>query len=393
MSPAGPVQHVSADASIDFEALDASGWGAAAVDERVAAEARRPFDLERGPLLRVRVLTRAPDDHVLLVAMHHISTDFWSIAVLAEELDVLYPAALPTFAGEPLDLPLPLTTYLDHARAQAAMLKGRRGRALAAYWKEQLAGELPPLNLPTDRRRPAVQTYRGRVHTARLGAALTAQVKALGRAQGATLNMLLQAAFQVLLHRYSGQEDFAVGVVSAGRDRAELAQVAGYFANPLVLRTRPTSTQSFSSYLARTREGLLGALAHQEYPFNALVDLIQPERDYSRSPLFQVMFVYQRAHKLDGRGMTAFGLDVAGARAELAGLPIESMVLPHEVSQFDLTLTMGEIGDELGASFEYNTDLFEDGTIARMAGHLETLLRGVVADPERRLADLPILRR
>ncbi|WP_163997851.1 non-ribosomal peptide synthetase [Pyxidicoccus caerfyrddinensis] len=388
MTASGPVQRIHAELPLDFETVDAKGWDDAALRERLSAEARRPFDLEAGPLLRVRLYSRAADDHALLLAMHHIVTDFGSLAVIAEELETLYPALR---AGKNLALPKPSRTYADFARWQAELLASPRGAALERYWREQLAGPPPVLDLPTDHPRPPVQTYAGRVHTERLDTQLTASLKALAREQGATLNMLLQAAFQVLLHRYTGQDDFTVGVVSAGRHRSELATVAGYFVNPLVVRTRPSAALPFTDYLASTRRTVLEALEHQDQPFNVLVDKLQPVRDHSRSPLFQVMFVYQRAARLDERGLTAFALDLPGARAELAGLPLESLPLDHGGAQFDLTLTMGEAANALVASFEYNTDLFEAGTIARMAGHLRTLLAGLVADPRRALADLPLM--
>jgi amino acid adenylation domain-containing protein len=388
LTPSGPVQRIHEALPLDFETVDAQGCDDAALRERLSAEARRPFDLEAGPLLRVRLYSRAPDDHALLLAMHHIVTDFGSLAIIAEELETLYPALR---AGKNLALPRPARSYADFARWQAELLASPRGVALERYWREQLAGPPPVLELPTDRPRPPVQTYVGRVHTERLEPGLTAGLKLLAREQGATLNMLLQAAFQVLLHRYTGQEDFTVGVVSAGRHRAELATIAGYFVNPLVVRTRPSAAQAFTDYLASTRRTVLEALEHQDQPFNVLVDKLQPVRDHSRSPLFQVMFVYQRAARLDERGLTAFALDLPGARAELAGLPLESLPLDHGGAQFDLTLTMGEASGELVASFEYNTDLFDAATIARMTGHLRTLLTGLVADPRRALAELPLL--
>ncbi|WP_158619966.1 non-ribosomal peptide synthetase [Corallococcus sicarius] len=388
MAATGPVQRVHAELPLDFVATDAKGWSEAQVTEHLAAEARRPFDLEKGPLLRVRLVSRAAEDHALLIAMHHIVTDFWSLAVMAEELDALYPALR---LGKRPTLAAPARTYADYARWQTEMLAGARGQALEKYWREQLSGTLPVLDLPTDHPRPPAQTFNGRVHTTRLDAGITAAVKSLARDHGATPNMVLQTAFQALLHRYTGQQDFTLGVVSAGRGRAELAGITGYFVNPLVVRTRPSPMLSFTDYLAQTRQTMLGALEHQDYPFSALVDRLQPVRDQSRSPLFQVMFVYQRASKLDERGLTPFALDIPGARSTVAGLPIESLVLEHGGAQFDLTLTMGEADGELVASFEYNTDLFEAGTIERMAGHLRTLLAGIAAQPRSTLARLPLL--
>ncbi|MFY0566445.1 condensation domain-containing protein [Archangium lansingense] len=242
MTPTGPVQHVHAQLALDFETVDAAALGQAELDARLTDEAKKPFDLEHGPLLRVRVFTRSAQEHVLLITMHHIVTDFWSLAVLAEELDVLYPAEC---AGKKAELPALETTCADSAREQAAMLTGPRGQALEKYWREQLGGELPVLNLPTDHPRPPVQTFNGRIHTTRLDAPLVEKLKALAQAQGSTLAMVLQSAFQVLLHRYTGQQDFTLGVVSAGRNKADLARVAGYYVNPLVLRTRPSPEQSF----------------------------------------------------------------------------------------------------------------------------------------------------
>ena len=399
VTPAGPVQRVHAELPLDFEAhgVEDVGGGEARILELLSAEARQPFDLERGPLLRVRVLMRGPEDHFLLLVLHHIVTDFWSLSLLAEDIDALYPAAV---AGRALDLSRPERTYADYARWQAQMLAGPRGAALLGHWEATLGGELPVLNLPTDFARPPVQTYNGRVHTTRIGARLTEALKALAQRHGSPLGTVLQAAFQVLLHRYSGQRDLTLGIVGAGRSRAELGRVVGYCVNPLVIRTRPSPATSFAAYLGETRERVAAALEHQDYPFNALVaqaDRLQPVRDYSRSPLFQVMFVYQRAPRLDDRGLTALGLDLGGARAELAGLPIESVALEHTAAQFDLTLTMGEVrgeaAGELVASFEYNTDLFRAETVARMAAHFETLLAGIADErgADRRLGELALL--
>jgi amino acid adenylation domain-containing protein len=384
----GVVQRVSEGASPDFAAVDAGDLSGAELDARLEAEAGRPFDLERGPLLRVRVFSRSPREHVALVVMHHIVTDFWSLAVLAEEFDALYAAECK---GRRAALPAPARSYADFARWQGALLAGRRGAALERYWRGALSGELPDLDLPTDRPRPPTQTFRGGVYVSRLDGRLSGRLRELARAKGVTLAVLLQAGFQALLHRYTGQTDFALGVVGAGRDRAEFARVVGYFAGPLVVRARPSAAMTFGGLLAQTRDATLGALAHQDYPFNVLVERLKPARDPSRTPFFQVMFAFQRAHRLDDRGLTAFALDVGGARAELGGLAVESMPLAGGVAQFDLTLTTGEAGGGLVASFQYNSDLFDEGTIARLARHFEVLLGGVVDDPDGRLGDLPLL--
>jgi len=383
-----PVQCIHDQMELDFEAVDASAWSEKVLNERLGEEAHRPFNLERGPLLRVRVFKRSGQEYILLVVMHHIITDFWSLAVLVEQLSFLYPAEC---AGEPAALPPLKLQYTDYARWQAKMLAGPRGERLRAYWQEQLSGELLVLDPPTDHPRPPVQTDNGSVHTIRLSADLADRLKALSQAQEATLNVTLLAAFQVLLYRYTGQEDFLVGSLAAGRTRAGLAGIVGYFINPIVLRAKPSPAQTFIAFLEQTRQTVLTAFEHQDYPFDTLVDQLQPVRDYSRSPLFQVMFVFQRAYKFNEQGLTPFALDITGAQMELAGLQLESLALGHRVAQFDLTLTMGEADGGLVASFEYNTDLYEADTIARMTTHLQALLESIATDPHQRLAELPLL--
>jgi len=387
----GPVQRVHEQAELDFEVQEAQDWDEATLNEHLVAEAYRPFDLEQGPLMRVRLFQQAEQAHVLLLVMHHIITDFWSLAVLIDELDTLYPAEMAAEPATPPPLPPLSLAYTDYARWQAEMLAGPRGEELRTNWQAQLAGELPVLELPTDHPRPPVQTYDGHVYTLQLSAALTEQLKALSQAHGATLYMTLLAAFQVLLYRYTGQQDLLIGSLSAGRNRAELAEMVGYFVNPIVLRARPSPAQSFVEFLAHTRQVVLTAFENQDYPFNALVEQLLPVRDYSRSPLFQVMFVYQRAYKLDDLGLTPFALGETGARLELAGLQLESLALEQRVAQFDLSLTLGEGNNGLLAAFEYNTDLFKEATVARLARHFHTLLEGIVARPEQRLARLPLL--
>lgn len=384
----GPVPQQHDEVSLNLDVIAAATWSEAELQQRLTQEAHRPFDLEHAPLIRAQLFQRSAADAILLLVMHHIATDFWSLAILAEELSVLYPAECQQ---RPATLPAPRASYNDFARRQAELLNGPRGEQLRAYWQQQLSGELPALHLPTDRPRPAVQTYTGQVHVKRLSAALTDQLKTLSKQAGVTLNTLLLAAFQTLLHRYTGQDDFCVGSLAAGRTQAEWAGTVGYFVNPIVLRARLHARQTFREVLAQAKHTLLGAFDHQDYPFNLLVDQLQPVRDFSRSPLFQVMFVFQRSVKLSEQGLTPFGLDISGARMELAGLQLESLALEHRFAQFDLTLTMGEADRELIASFEYNTDLFEAATVTRLADHFEILLQGCVTNPDNAVARLPLL--
>ena len=382
-----PLQRVHAHMAADFRRIDASGWSAAELEARASEEAWRPFDLERGPLLRVLVFTCAPDDHVLVLSAHHIISDLWSVALLIYEIGQLYAAEAE---GKPPALRRLKMEYLDYCSAQAEMLAGAKGEALWDYWRSQLAGRLAPLELPTDRPRPPLQSFRGAWQWMRIGSDLTNALRALSRAHEATLLMTSLAAFQVLLYRYSGQESFTIGSPAAGRS-ARSASLIGYFVNPVVLRADLSGNPTFAELLGRVRETVQGAFAHDEYPFPLLVERLQPARDPSRSPLFQVMFTWQKTTSLvDGNNMASFSLGDKGGTMDVAGLPMQSLPLQQRISQFDMTLQMAEAGEELAVSLEYNTDLFDAATIRRLLRQFETLLRSIVADPEQVVATLSL---
>lgn len=350
---------------------DATSWSEEKLSRRLHDEAWTSFDLENGPLLRAFLFRKSPREFVLLLSAHHIIVDFWSLAVLLRELNSLYEAEVE---GRPADLP-PTRPYSDYVRRQAEMLAGPEGERLRNYWLQQLAGELPVLDLPTDRARPPVQRYRGASAVAKLDQQLTRRLQRLALDHEATLFMTLLAAFQVLLYRYTGQEELLVGSPSSGRVSAEFAGTIGYFVNPLVLRAKLSGDRSFTEFLAGTRLTTLAAFEHQEYPFDLLVKQLQPERDPARSPLFQVMFAFQKG-------------DVA---LKLGDLPVESLVLDQRTAQFDLSLTVTESGPGLEMSFEYNTDLFAVSTIEHLSEHFRVLLESITADPSAGLSTLPLL--
>jgi amino acid adenylation domain-containing protein/non-ribosomal peptide synthase protein (TIGR01720 family) len=383
-----PVQQVAEQQEVYFLTEDAAHWSDATLAARLRAETERPFDLERGPLLRVTLLKRAAHEHVLHLVAHHIIADFWSLAVLMHELGSLYRAETTGASVELPDASTPLTVF---AARQRALLASDAGAQHLAYWQQQLAGDLPVLELPTDRPRPPVQTYAGATLHLRLSPELTDRLKALSRAHGATLYMTLLAAFQTLLYRHTGQDDLLIGTPTSGRNSVETAGGVGYFVNPVVLRAPLSGRLTFAEFLAGVRRTVLAAFAHQDYPFDLLVKHLQPQRDPSRSPLFQAMFTLQRAHLLTDEGLAAFALGTAGARLELGGLKFESMALAQPVAQFDLALTMAEVGGELAAAFEYNTDLFDAATIARLSERFHVLLAALAADPQQRLDHLAIL--
>lgn len=335
-------------------------------------EAQGVFDLQRGPLVRATLVRLAADDHVFLLAMHQITSDGWSSRVLWHELAALYEAFA---AGKPPSLPALPIQYADFAYWQREWLQGEAQSRQLAYWKRQLSGT-SELRLPTDHPRPPVLTFRGARHVLVLSATLTQTLKSVSRRQGVTLFMTLLAAFQTLLHRYTGQADIAVGSLIANRHRPEIEGLLGFFVNTLVLRTDCSGDPTFRELLERVRAVALGAYGHQDLPYEKLLEELRPTRNLSYNSLFQVLFVFQNAPR---------------PALILQGLTLSALELDPASSKFDLTLDLTESPDGLAGWFEYSTDLFEAATIARMAGHFQTLLDGIAADLDQPISRLPLL--
>ena len=366
-----PVQQVHEHATVYFEEHDATDFDQSGLTERLVAEAQRPFDLEHGPLLKVHLFKRATGDSVLLLTAHHIVVDLWSLTVLMHELGILYSAHK---SGTTAELPALTRQYTDYVRWQNNLLRSEAGENHRRYWLKQLGGPLPALALPADRPRPPLQTYRGAAHSFRLDPELTRRLKALSKEHNATLYMTLLAAFQVLLYRYTGQHEIIVGSPTAGRNRNWLAGLVGYLVNPVALRATLASDESFTDFLQRVRRTVLAAFEHQDYPFTLQVQDLQPEREASRSPIFQVMFAMQKSHLRNDQSVAAFAVGDAGAKIPLGDVVLESVALPQRTARFDLTLLMAELGEidgHLGASLEYNTDLFDGSTIERLSQQFE----------------------
>jgi len=372
-----PVQFVGLPGDIELELSDFSELPESERESRMlrlaAEEARRPFDLTRGPLLRACLVRLGPEEHVLVLTVHHIASDGWSQGVLVREVGALYKAF--SEGGEsPLgELPV---QYADFARLQRNWLAGDVLDKHLDYWRRQLAGPLPILELPADRPRPEVQSFRGSTLTVHLPANLSESLNAICRSEGVTLFMLLLAAFKALLHRYTGQDDVVIGAPIANRNRVEIEGLIGFFVNTLVLRTDLSGDPDFRELLARLRKVTLEAYAHQDMPFELLVEELQPERDLSRNPLFQVMFQLENTPKeeLPLPGLTLSPVDVEGV-----------------ASQFDLSVDVVESEYGLSVTAEYCTDLFEAATIGRLLDRWRVLLEGIAAEPARRLSDLPLM--
>ncbi|MFE7610156.1 amino acid adenylation domain-containing protein [Streptomyces celluloflavus] len=344
----------------------------AALHELLSEQTGTPFDLREGPLVRAALVRLAEEDHVLALCVHHIVTDGWSSAVITRDLRAMYAARLH---GEKAELPpLPLR-YADFARWQRDRLTEDAAQEQIAYWRERLAG-LEPLELPTDRPRPPLQTKNGAVLGFRIPEEVTDRISELAASRGVTLFVVLLAACQLLFARHSGRRDIAVGTVASGRERAELEELVGFFVNTLVVRTAIDEHRSFDDLLTRVRETVVEGLAHQDVPFERLVDALAPERDPSRSPLFQAMVVLQ---------------NTPAERAGLDGLRVEEFALPSGATAFDLTVQFEEVDGALAGGIQYNTDLFDEATVQRMTRHLRTLLESLTAAPHRPLHTATLL--
>ncbi|OJH38589.1 non-ribosomal peptide synthetase [Cystobacter ferrugineus] len=373
-----PFQRIHASLPPELTVLDWRGRPAheahAALQEACVSESLRPFELSRGPLVRALLVRMEDTAHVLQLTMHHIVSDGWSMGVLVREVGALYEAEV---AGRTAPLPALPLQYADYACWQREHLQGERLAAGLEYWRNRLGGAPRALELPTDRPRPPVQSFRGARHTFALPAELTRALQTLSEREGATLFMTLLAGFQAVLARYSGQDDIVVGSPIANRTRAETEGLIGFFVNTLALRTDLSGDPTFRELLGRVKDSALGAYAHQDVPFEKLVEVLQPQRDPSRSPLFQVMLVLQNnpAATVRAAGLTLHEYEEAGGGS----------------AKFDLLLDMKESGGELRGELEYNTDLFDASTAERLVGHLRTLLEEAVARPETHLGRLSML--
>jgi amino acid adenylation domain-containing protein len=370
------LQVIHPEPRIDFAVLDWSARGGESerdVAAQIATEARKPFDLAAGPLVRATLVKLGPEEHVLVHAMHHIVSDVWSMGVLVREVTALYDAFS---RGAPSPLPELSVQYADYARFQRAHLAGGALEAGLAYFRQRLAGAPPTLDLPTDRPRPPQQSFDGDVARFHLPAETSAAIRELAKQEGVTLYAFLLAAFSVLLGRYSGQDDIVVGTPTANRTRPEVEPLIGFFVSTLVLRTDLSGAPTFRELLARAKESALGAFAHADVPFERIVEDLQPVRDPSRAPLFQV------ALALENLGIPEL---------RLPSLTVRPLGAGTKTAKFDLMLTVVDGGGPLTMELEYATALFDASTMDRMGAHFATLLRGIVADPSRTVAALPML--
>ncbi|WP_427156903.1 amino acid adenylation domain-containing protein [Aliinostoc sp. HNIBRCY26] len=372
-----PVQIIASETNFSLPIIDLSNLAAdlqaVQIEQLTQTEAQQPFNLQTDLMLRVKLLRLGEQEYLLLLTVHHIASDGWSIGVFVQELSTLYQAfcsgKIPNLSALPIQ-------YADFAAWQRRWLLGDVLASQLAYWRQHLEGAPALLELPTDYTRPAVQTFRGAYCNFEISAEQTAALKSFSQEQGCTLFMTLLAAFKTLLYRYTGNEDIVVGSPIANRNRAEIEGLIGFFVNTLVLRSQFAGNLTFEELLGRVREVALGAYSHQDLPFDLLVEELQPQRSLSYAPLFQVMFVLQNAPM---------------SEIELSGLNLSLLENDNGTAKFDLTLFMEETAAGIVGTFEYSTDLFEADTIQRMAQHLQILLAGIVSDPQQQIWELPLL--
>ncbi|RKH56929.1 non-ribosomal peptide synthetase, partial [Corallococcus interemptor] len=372
-----PIQVIHPEMSLHLEQVEVSGADAQEREtqarQRITQEVSKPFDLLRGPLFRALLVKLEEQHHVLVVTMHHIVSDGWSLGVLVREVSALYTAFAEDRASPLLELSM---QYADYALWQRQELQGEALQREVDYWKRKLSGAAPVLELPTDHPRPAVRGNAGASQAFLWPAAFAQGLRDLAKREGASLYMVLLAGWQAVLSRYSGQEDISIGSPIAGRTRTELEGLIGFFVNTLVLRTHVEGGASFRALLQQVRETVLGAQEHQQVPFEKLVEALQPERDRSHTPLFQALLALQ---------------NLPMGEARLPGLTLKPVDLEGRTAKFDLSIFFEERPRGLGVLIEYGTDLFEAATVRRMVEHLRVLLEGVLAHPETRVDRLPLL--
>ncbi len=381
-----PTQQSAPLREIPLYEVDATAWTANDLSAYLDEMAFQRFDLVNGPIWGAYLLRRTATEHVLLLAMDHIIGDLWSLSTLIGDLQALYLAAK---TGEPHQLPAPTITYPDYVYWERQLLASDQGAAQRAYWEAQLIGKLAPLNLPTDFPRPPVQTYAGDLTNAWASAELMAQLTALGRQHGATLAMVLLSAWQILLHRYAGQARFTVGTVLTGRERPEVQNLIGYFINPIAMLAEFAAEMTVADVLAQVTQTSLDAFANGNFPLPLLAQQLQFDRDPSRPPLFETMFIMQKAIGA-GETVSSFAPGMPATTIEMAGLQVESLQLAEMPAQFDLTLMAAETNSGLGLSLHYNTDLFLPATANNLLQQLVQVMEEIVANPAQLVQCLPL---
>jgi amino acid adenylation domain-containing protein len=387
-----PIQQIHAQQNVCFEVVKSAQWNRDQITQYMHAIAESPFDLETGPVLRAYLFALSRGRYIFWLLIHHIAVDYWSFELLLEELNLLYAEFCKGLPSEECHALLPSLNqqYIDYIRWKLQMLASPEGEAHLAYLRRLLAGELPVLNLPTDRPRPPVQIYNTASHFLTMSSELTQQIKVTVQAEKTALYPFLVAAFFVLLHRYTGQEDILLGAPHSEQGHRKFKGIVGYFDNPVPLRVDLSGNPTFRTFLRTTHQMIWEAFDHEDYPSHLLINQLHLHRNASHPPLFQTIFQFQEHQQR--KDISPFLLGQGGERLEIGGLVMQSVGLNEQITIFvDLQLTVFEEHGGLTALWQYNTDLFDGTTIERMGEHFLVLLEGIVANPEQRVAELPLL--
>ena len=382
----GPMACVHSHMDVPVEQVDAQGWDDHRLEEAATAALHRPYDLERGPLMRVCLFSRSPTDHLLLTGFFHAISDGWSIGLFLLDLSRHYAAEVGGVSAPP---PVAAPQEPDYAAWQADMLAGAEGERLRTFWLERFGGPLPQLELPTDRPRPPTSRFRGAAAPFSVDAETLEALNALAKAERVTLYTLLLAAYQVLLHRYSGQSDLIVGTPLACRAQPQFQRTLGFFANAMPVRSTISGATTFHALLEQARAATLDALAHQDYPFALLVEQLRPQRNANRAPVFEVTFNFMRTQSF--AGLASPDASNGAAEGENLHLQLVPKQLAQEAGQFDLAMDIGEHAGTLHGAINYSSDLFDAPTIGRMARHYTQILCAILADPNALVEALPLL--
>jgi acyl-CoA synthetase (AMP-forming)/AMP-acid ligase II/acyl carrier protein len=380
-----PVQVVQMRSEFRFERIDAAGWNRRRLDQEIAGFAYQPLDLESGPVFRATLFERSACDYVFLMTAHHIVMDGWSLWIVLDELMALYRARK---SGIDARLPTPPADYAEFVRWQEETLAGPEGDKLWSYWQSEL-DRLPVIDLPIAQQRPLARTFNGSEHWFRIDRDLTEELKQLAVANQTTLYVVLLSVFKVLLHRYTGLDDLVVGSPLSARTRVEFEGAVGCFVNLVLIRADLGGAPSFVELLDQVRRKVLNAFEYGDYPFHLLAEKLQMDRDPSRPPLFQISFILQKPQRV--KEAVSLDLNHEVRPSGLGDLHIKILPVGRKFARTDLELEMMEVDNDLSASIQFNTDLFRAEDIARMAGHYQRLLKGVVATPSKKIWQLPIL--
>jgi len=381
---AGPYQRVLSEPRLTFDIEEVEGLSDEALQQALWQNAERPFNLEEAPLFRVS-LFRTSTKRVLLFVFHHIVVDFVSLELILSELATVYRALSK---GERYDFATEAGLYSEYVQWQQQMLCGERGAELRSFWHERLQGELPITELPSVKVRPGIQSYRGDSHQFRIGGTATQLLGERARALGVSLHSILLAGFQVLIHRYTSQSEVMIGMPAAGRLSSRWVQTIGLFINQIALRTELSGERQFADLARQVHREMAAALAHQEYPFALLVEQLQPRRDPSHSPLFQMMFSFYRAQRPEHKGLEAFLLGIPGIELQAGGLKLRSMPLKNRTAQLDLTMSLAEVEGELCGNLQWNADLFDVESMREVAAHYVTVMEAVANQLQTRVSEI-----